>query len=107
MFATNYLGVPVKVQFDHIRRLFMDEAEPRPATVAVISIQINNRWVEIAQGSCIVHPNDLRHGVWSKASGRKIALARALVNGKHEFCQSRVFRRHIWREYFGKLGKVS
>ena len=106
MFTTNYLGVPVEVNFVHVR-LLCDEPEPRPATVAVISIQINNRWVEIAKGSCIVHPNDLRHGVWSKASGRKIALTRALLNGKHEFCQSRVFRRHIWQEYFKRLGKVA
>lgn len=106
MFTTNYLGVPVKVKFDHVR-LLCDEPNPRPVTNAIISIQINGSWVEIASGACIVHPNDLRHGSWSKAEGRKIALTRALLNGKHDFCKSKIFRRHIWREYFGKLGKVS
>ena|SRR5690606_29359747 len=108
MFQTNYLGVPFKVSFDHYT--FYDNDSPTPvrhATEAKIEIKINRSWVKISDGISIVHPNDFQHGQWSKAKGRKIALTRAWLNGKHEFCQSRVFRRHIWQEYFKRLGKVA
>lgn len=107
MFQTNYLGVPFKVSFDHYT--FYDNDSPTPvrhATEARIEIKINRSWVKISDGISIVHPNDFQHGQWSKAKGRKIALARALKSSD-QYCRSKLFRSHIWAEYFKKIGKVA